>query len=183
MLTDIERATLLEIARHSIAYGLQHDRAAPVTVADYPAALQQIKASFVTLLINGALRGCIGTLQAHRALVEDVSQNAYAAAFRDPRFPRLSVKEYEKLQYHISILSTPEPMHFKDEHDLLTQLRPGIDGLVLEEGHYRGTFLPQVWESLPEPKQFLRHLKQKAGLPPDYWSTTITVQRYSVEEF
>jgi AmmeMemoRadiSam system protein A len=149
MLTDADRETLLEIARHSIAYGL---------------------------------RGCIGTLQAFRPLVEDVAHNAYAAAFHDPRFPRLSAKEYAQLHYHISILSTPEPVKFKDEQDLLAQLRPGIDGLVLEEGLYRGTFLPQVWESLPEPKTFLRHLKQKAGLHPDYWSTTIKVQRYTVEE-
>jgi AmmeMemoRadiSam system protein A len=183
MLTDADRTTLLQIARHSIAFGLQHDCAAPVTVTDYSPALQEIKATFVTLKINDDLRGCIGTLQAHRPLVKDVAENAYAAAFHDPRFPRLSKKEYDRLQYHISILNTPEPVEFSNENDLLQQLRPGIDGLVLEDGLYRGTFLPQVWDSLPEPKQFLLHLKQKAGLPLDYWSKSIKVKRYTVEEF
>ena len=183
MLTEAERETLLDIARHSIAYGLQHGLVATVTVADYSPALQEIKATFVTLHIHDELRGCIGTLQAYRPLVEDVAENAFAAAFRDPRFPKLTKIEYERLQYHISILSTPEPVKFKNEQDLIAQLRPGIDGLVLEDGHYRGTFLPQVWESLPEPNNFFRHLKHKAGLPPDYWSTTLKVQRYTVEEF
>ena len=183
MLTDADRTTLLQIARHSIAFGLQHGCPAPVTVADYSPALQEIKATFVTLKIDDDLRGCIGTLEAHRPLVEDISENAYAAAFRDPRFPRLTNKEYDRLQYHISILSTPEPVTFSDEQDLLQQLRPGVDGLVLEDGFYRGTFLPQVWDSLPDPIQFLRHLKQKAGLPSDYWSKSIKVKRYTVEEF
>lgn len=183
MLSDSDRATLLEIARHSIAYGLQHGHAVPVTAGDYSQALRENKASFVTLKINDELRGCIGTLQAHRPLVEDVAENAFAAAFRDPRFPKLTQDEYARLQYHISILSTPEPIKFKDEEDLLTQLRPNVDGLVFLDGFYRGTFLPQVWESLPDPKQFLRHLKHKAGLPPDYWSNTLRIQRYTVEEF
>jgi len=183
MLTDTERATLLEIARHSIAYGLQHGEAAPVTVSDYASPLQENKATFVTLTIQGKLRGCIGSLQAYRPLVEDVAHNAFAAAFQDPRFPRLTRQEFAPLQLHISILSPPEPIKFKDEQDLLDQLRPEMDGLILEEGQFRGTFLPQVWESLPEPKQFLNHLKQKAGLPPDYWSKTIKLQRYRVEEF
>jgi AmmeMemoRadiSam system protein A len=183
MLSAAERETLIDIARHSIAYGLQHGHAAPVTVADYSPALQAVKATFVTLQIQDELRGCIGTLQAYRPLVQDVAENAYAAAFRDPRFPKLSKAEYPRLQYHISILSTPEQVNFKNEQDLITQLRPGMDGLVLEDGHYRGTFLPQVWQSLPDPKNFLRHLKQKAGLPADYWSETINVERYTVEEF
>ncbi len=183
MLTDTDRATLREIARNSIAFGLQHGTAAPVTVTDYGAALQEPGACFVTLTIDDQLRGCIGSLQAYRPLVEDVSHNAFAAAFQDPRFSHLNRQEFERLQLHISILSTPEPIKFKDEQDLLTQLRPGVDGLVLEEGFYRGTFLPQVWDSLPEPQQFLWHLKQKAGLPPDYWSKTIKMQRYTVEEF
>lgn len=183
MLTDTDRATLLEIARHSIAFGLQHGQAAPVTAMDYSPALRETKATFVTLTIHDELRGCIGTLEAHRPLIEDVSHNAFAAAFRDPRFPHLTHKEFEHLHLHISVLSPPEAMQFKNEEDVLAQLRPGVDGLILEEGRIRGTFLPQVWESLPDPKQFLRHLKQKAGLPPDYWSKTIKLQRYTVEEF
>ena len=182
MLNERDRTTLLEIARHSIEYGLQYGQAAPVTVTDYSPALQESKASFVTLMLHAQLRGCIGTLQAYRPLVEDVSNNAFAAAFHDPRFPRLSAEEFPSLHYHISILSTPEAMQFKDEDDLLTQLQPGVDGLVLEDGYHRGTFLPQVWDSLPDPRQFLNHLKQKAGLPPDYWSKTIEVERYTVED-
>jgi len=183
MLTDTERATLLAVARNSIAYGLQHGKAAPVTVTDYDPALQDTKACFVTLTIDNQLRGCIGSLQAYRPLVEDVAHNAFAAAFQDPRFPHLGSEEFEQLELHISILSIPEPIKFKDEQDLLTQLRTGVDGLILEEGFHRGTFLPQVWDSLPDPNQFLRQLKQKAGLPPDYWSKTIKMQRYTVEEF
>jgi len=183
MMTESERSTLLEIARLSIDYGMQYGTAIPVTVADYSPALQQNGASFVTLNIHDQLRGCIGTLEAYRPLVEDVAHNAYAAAFRDPRFPRLTRHEFTELQLHISILSPTQAMAFRDEQDLLAQLRPGVDGLVLEEGNYRGTFLPQVWDSLPEPEAFLRHLKQKAGLPPDYWSRTIRLQRYTVEEF
>lgn len=183
MLDKSDKATLLDIARQSIGFGLKHGRPAPVTTTDYSLPLQESKATFVTLNINNNLRGCIGTLEAYRPLVEDVSQNAYAAAFRDPRFPKLNINEFPQLDIHISVLSKPQPMTFDDEQDLLAQLQPGIDGLVLEEGYHRGTFLPQVWESLPEPNQFLRHLKQKAGLPPDYWSKAITMQRYTVEEF
>lgn len=183
MMTETERTTLREIAHHSIDFGLQHGTPSPVTVSDYSLALQKHGACFVTLSINKQLRGCIGTLEAYRPLVEDVAENAFAAAFRDPRFPRLTRQEYEKLHVHISVLNPPEAMRFTDEEDLLRQIRPGIDGLVLEDGYHRGTFLPQVWESLPEPKLFLRHLKQKAGLPPDHWSKAIKMQRYTVEEF
>jgi AmmeMemoRadiSam system protein A len=113
--------------------------------------------------------------------VEDVADNAYAAAFRDPRFPTLTQDEYPMLQYHISVLNPPEPMTFTSEDDLLKQIRPNIDGLVLSDKGMRGTFLPSVWESLPTAEQFLSHLKQKAGLPADYWSDTVKVERYTVE--
>lgn len=183
MLSGTDRNTLLDIARSSVRYGLEHGRALPVIVTDYAHTLQANKASFVTLRIGDDLRGCIGTLEAYRPLVEDVAENAYAAAFRDPRFPPLDKHEYSRLAYHISILSEPEALHFTSEADLLQQLRPGVDGIVLQEGAQRGTFLPQVWESLPEPAMFLRHLKQKAGLSPDYWSNTLKAQRYTVDEF
>lgn len=183
MLNETERSTLLDTARNAIAYGLQYGKPPNITEGDYPANLQQHKASFVTLYMDNDLRGCIGTLQAYRPLVVDVAHNAYAAAFSDPRFPPLTAIEYEKLSFHISVLDTPTAIHFQDEQDLLRQLQPGVDGLVLEEGYHRGTFLPQVWESLPEPAQFLRHLKQKAGLSPNYWSPSIRVERYHVEEF
>lgn len=173
---------LLDIARDSIRHGLQRGGQLSVIAEDYPEVLREKRATFVTLKIDGALRGCIGTLEAHRPLVKDIADNAFAAAFRDPRFGRLSEPEFERLHYHISVLTPPEPMQFEDEADLLRQLRPAVDGLVLEDGPFRGTFLPSVWESLPEPVQFLRHLKQKAGLAQQHWSPTVRIRRYTVED-
>jgi AmmeMemoRadiSam system protein A len=183
MLAEQDRQTLLDVARTSVRYGLQYRQAAPVSVADYSPALQQQGASFVTLKIRGDLRGCIGTLAAHQSLVEDVAGNAYKAAFRDPRFPKLTASEFDQLHVHISVLTPPQPVRFVDEPDLLRQIQPHVDGLVLSDGAYRGTFLPSVWESLRDRQEFLRHLKVKAGLPPDYWSPTLRVERYGVEEF
>jgi uncharacterized protein len=183
MLLDEDRQTLLDVARASIDYGLQHRQAVPVVVTEYSSALQQPGASFVTLKIKAELRGCIGTLTAHQALVQDVAENAHNAAFRDPRFPGLSAGEFAQLEVHISVLTPPQPMRFVDEPDLLRQIQPHVDGLVLSDGVYRGTFLPSVWESLRDRQDFLRHLKVKAGLPPDYWSPTLRVERYGVEEF
>ena len=120
-------------------------------------------------------------LEAVRPLARDVAENAFSAAFRDNRFPPLAADEFDDLELHISILSPPEPMTFRSEQDLIAQIRPEIDGLILEEGLRRGTFLPSVWESLPNPHQFLKHLKQKAGLPTEYWSDTIKVSRYTAE--
>jgi AmmeMemoRadiSam system protein A len=108
-----------------------------------------------------------------------VARNAEAAAFEDPRFAPLTLAEWGDLQIDISVLNPPEPMSFQSEQDLIRQLRPGVDGLVLQENFYRGTFLPSVWQQLPEPREFLRQLKRKAGLDPDYWSSAIQVQRYT----
>jgi len=182
MLTQENQDILLNIARASISNGLMQGQPLPIRLEDYPPALQAPRASFVTLQIDGQLRGCIGSLEAFRPLVEDVAENAFAAAFRDPRFPPLSDKEFDQLDYHISILSPSEPIEFESENDLVNKLRPGIDGLVLEERGQRGTFLPSVWESLPSPRQFLAQLKVKAGLPADYWSDSIKVERYTVED-
>jgi AmmeMemoRadiSam system protein A len=118
-----------------------------------------------------------------RPLAEDIAQNAWSAAFRDPRFSPMTAEEMDGLDIHISILGDPEPMEFSDEKDLVSKVRPGIDGLILEDGYNRGTFLPSVWESLPDAADFVSHLKLKAGLPQDYWSDTLKVQRYTVEEF
>ncbi len=175
------RQRLLELAKRSIQHGLQTSRPIKIDLADYPAELSERRATFVTLEINHQLRGCIGMLEAARPLAEDIAENAYSAAFKDPRFPPLEAHELDKLDIHLSILTPAEPVAFSSEQDLLTQLQPGTDGLILEEGHRRGTFLPSVWESLPEPEQFLRHLKQKAGLAPDYWSKTIRIYRYRAE--
>ena len=176
----MDRALLLQLARQSIEEGLVGKRQTPV-VDDCSEALRNPGASFVTLKLDNRLRGCIGSLEAHRPLVLDVFENAYAAAFRDPRFPGLQVSEFERLDFHISVLSAPQPMVFESEEDLLAQLRPEVDGLVIEEGFRRGTFLPAVWESLPQPEQFLAQLKLKAGLPAEYWSDRIRVSRYTCE--
>lgn len=177
------RERLLEIAGESIKYGLTHGRPLTVDVTRYPAELQAQRASFVTLHVAGALRGCIGSLEAARPLIQDVAHNAYSAAFEDPRFPPVTVAEADRLDIHISVLTPAEPLSFASEHDLVAQLRPGVDGLILIEGARRGTFLPSVWDSLPEPRSFLRQLKVKAGLPEDYWSQTLQVHRYTTESF
>jgi len=146
-------------------------------------ALNQPGATFVTLTQNGQLRGCIGTLQAHRALDHDVRANAVAAAFSDPRFPPLTLAELPRTRVEVSLLTAPQPMKFSDEADAIRQLRPHVDGVILIAGQRRGTFLPQVWEQLPDPRQFLAHLKQKAGLPADYWSSEVELQRYEVQKW
>ncbi len=182
-LTSEERRRLTEIARESVAYGLQHGRALPVDLQQWPEALQADRAAFVTIKLNGELRGCIGTLQAHRSLVVDIAENAYLAAFCDPRFSPLTETDLANAEFHLSLLSQPDPITFGSEAELLDQLRPGIDGLVLADGNRRGTFLPTVWESLPERHAFLQQLKRKAGLPPDHWSDTIQVSRYTTESW
>ena len=174
---------LIQLAKDSVQHGLQFSKPAPVDRNQYDALLRQPRASFVTLQIAGQLRGCIGSLQASRPLIEDVSHNAFAAAFRDPRFSPLQADEYDDLDYHISILGLPEPMAFKSEEDLISQLRVGVDGLILEDMGRRGTFLPSVWDNLPKPKQFWQHLKAKAGLPQDHWSDTLKVSRYTTQAF
>ena len=182
-LCEEERELLRKVARASIEHGLQTGRPLAVDTARYPRPLREPGASFVTLNEHGQLRGCIGSLEAIRPLVEDVAHNAYAAAYSDPRFPPLRASELPDLDLHISVLSPATPMQFDSEQDLIRQLRPGVDGLVLENGYHRGTFLPAVWESLPDPRDFLQHLKLKAGLPADYWSDTIRVSRYVTESF
>ena len=180
-LDEEQKRRLLDLARASIRHGLAHGKPAAVALAALPPALQTPRASFVTLTRRGELRGCVGSLQAHRPLAEDVAHNAYAAAFQDPRFPPVGAAELDGLDIHLSLLTPPEPLRFQSEQDLLAQLRPGVDGLILVEGGRRGTFLPSVWAQLPEAAQFLAHLKQKAGLPLDYWSDSIQVYRYAAE--
>jgi AmmeMemoRadiSam system protein A len=181
--TEAERRALLEVARQSIAHGLRTGTALPVRAADYPESLRVVRATFVTLELGGQLRGCIGTLAAHRPLVEDVAELAFAAAFEDPRFPPVDAKESGLLELHLSVLSLPTPMAVTDEADLLRQLRPNVDGLILGEGARRATFLPAVWEDLPDPREFVRHLKAKAGLGANYWSPRMKAERYTTESF
>lgn len=183
MLSTENQRLLRELAYKSIRHGLETGSALEINIAHYPAELQTKKATFVTLHRNKELRGCIGILKPVRPLAEDVAHNAWAAAFTDSRFMPLNASELDDLDIHISILGTPEDMDFTSEQDLVKQIRPGIDGLILEEGFNKGTFLPSVWESLADSREFLNHLKQKAGLPANYWSQNIKLKRYTVEEF
>lgn len=176
-----DKEQLLSLARESIQYGLLHSGPIKPDPGRYPDYVRDPGAAFVTLQLNGQLRGCIGSLEAYRPLIEDIADNAYAAAFRDPRFPPVTEHELPELDIAISILSKPQPMSFDSEQDLLSQLQPGIDGLILESAGRRGTYLPSVWESLPTPESFFNSLKTKAGLPPDYWSDDIRVWRYQTE--
>ncbi len=183
MFSEDQRDTLRTIARESVEHGLKCGRALPVVESDLPDWLREPRATFVTLEKDGELRGCIGSLEARRPLAEDVADNAYAAAFRDPRFAPVHADEWPTLDLHIAVLSPPEAMSVTSEEDLLHQLRPGIDGLILEEGRARATFLPSVWAHTPDPRDFLRHLKRKAGLPPHYWSDSIRAYRYTTQSF
>lgn len=182
-LNNAQKAELLALAKASIRHGLETGQPLAIDLQHYPAELIVKQASFVTLEHQGQLRGCIGMLEASRPLIQDIAENAFAAAFRDPRFPPLTEAEFADLDLHISILSPAEAIVFTSEQDLIEQLKPGIDGLILQEGYRRGTFLPSVWEQLPDALQFLRHLKQKAGLPSNYWSDTLKVSRYRTDMF
>ena len=176
-----EKEIIIETVDLAIEHGLQHNKIIELDLKTYPANLIKHAACFITLEIDKKLRGCIGTLEAHQPLITDVSQNAFYAAFSDYRFPPVQSKEFKHLEKHVSILSEPEQMVFTSEDNLLQQLRPGIDGLILFDQGRRGTFLPMVWEQLPNPRQFLRQLKMKAGFPEDYWSATIKIERYTAK--
>jgi AmmeMemoRadiSam system protein B/AmmeMemoRadiSam system protein A len=170
---------LTDMARAAITAKLTGES---ITVL-YPDWFKEQGATFVTLTQNGQLRGCIGSLEAHRPLGEDLLENARAAAFRDPRFAPLTAEELPRTRVEVSILSKSTPIPFKDEADLLRQLRPNVDGIIIEYGRHRATFLPQVWEQLPEPHVFMAHLKQKAGLAADFWSADMRVSRYTVDKY
>jgi AmmeMemoRadiSam system protein B/AmmeMemoRadiSam system protein A len=178
-LTAGEEQTLLEIAEDSIRFGLAVRRPLDLWQSEYSPRLQLKRATFVTLLHRSRLRGCMGSLSAEEPLVVNVARNAYSAAFRDPRFDPVSEAELDELELHISLLEPAEPLMFASEADLLAQMRPGIDGLTLYEHGRRGTLLPAVWEHVTDPRDFLAHLKHKAGLPLDYWSDTLVVERYT----
>lgn len=169
---------LLQLARQSIEHGLVTGTPMPVQLANYHSELQQPGAAFVTLQKEHRLRGCIGNLDAYQPLVNEVADNAFNAAFRDPRFPAVESAELETLKIELSVLSPHEPLHVSSEPELINALQPHIDGILLEEGCYRATFLPTVWEQLPDKLEFLQQLKLKAGLPADYWSKTLRISRY-----
>lgn len=179
--SDTDRHTLPKIARDSLNYGLYQGRALAVNLTEYSAVLRSVRASFVTLTLSGQLRGCIGSLEAHRPLAVDVAANAYASGFRDPRFPALSAPELAQVHIHISILSPPVPMTIASEEDLHRQLRPGVDGLILALGKRRATFLPSVWEGLTTPEVFVTHLKHKAGIREHEDTRGLKAWRYTTE--
>ncbi len=184
-LTPKIRRFLLDLARSAIEKELTGATSLAVSIEDAPPALHEDGASFVTLhQRSGALRGCIGSLVARRPLIEDVQANAKAAAFQDPRFPPLREEELADIVIEVSILSAPEPLAYDGPEELIKKLRPHIDGVVLERGWNRATFLPQVWEQLPEPEKFLAHLCYKAGLSPDAWrNQEVKISIYQVEKF
>jgi AmmeMemoRadiSam system protein A len=177
------RSTLLEVARAAIEYGFGHGCAPVVDLSLYSDELRADAASFVTLHRTGQLRGCMGTLRATRPLVEDISRNAWRSANADSRFAPLPRDELSGLEIHLSVLGPLSPLPVNSRTELLGELRPGIDGLVLRDGSATATFLPSVWEQLPTPERFFAELLHKAELERDHWSDAIELERYTVEEF
>lgn len=173
---------LLHVAAASIEHGLAHGRPLAVDPKEHAPELGKPGACFVTLKKDGRLRGCIGSSQAHRPLVVDVADNGFRAAFRDPRFKGLTSDERQGLHLSISVLSPASAITFKNEKDLLAQLRPGVDGLIIADGDRRALFLPSVWEQIKEPATFLAHLKVKAGLAADHWSEAFQAARFVTQE-
>jgi AmmeMemoRadiSam system protein A len=178
-----QRRQLVALARTSIEAGLRRGAYVEPQLQDFLPELLQPGASFVTLRMEDELRGCIGSLDPSRPLAEDVWRNAYGAAFRDPRFPPLAASEWSRCTLHLSLLTAPRPILAASEPDLLMQLRPGVDGLVLELGATRATFLPVVWEQARDAAEFVRQLKLKAGWRADFWSPQIRAHRYECESF
>ncbi len=179
MPTEALGNTLLRIARNAIGERFAFPAQA---VAEFP-ELAEAAATFVTLTRQGRLRGCIGSLEAHRPLARDVAENAVAAAFHDPRFRPLGEDEFSHTRVEVSLLTPAEPFPVRDEADALARLRPHVDGLILSYGRRRATFLPQVWESLRTPHDFLAQLKMKAGLAADFWHPDVVLARYAVRKW
>ena len=176
-------ANMLQVAAASICYTLQSGKQLMANIETFPPELRENGASFVTLDLDKKLRGCVGTLQSARPLIADIADNAHRAAFKDRRFSPLTKEELmgAERDLSISVLSPQVPMTFKDEADLLGQLRPKLDGLVIQDQGKRAVFLPIVWDSLGEPAPFIRHLKRKAGLTEDHWSDTFRAWRFTTE--
>lgn len=178
-----ERAALLRAARQALSARLRHGRAPKTRIERFADPLQGHGAAFVTLRQEGRLRGCIGSLQAYRPLIHDVTENAVGAGFDDPRFAPLADGELADTGISIAVLSPPQRLSVSSQADLEARLEPGRDGLILREGKRRSTFLPMVWTSLPDPRAFIEGLKVKAGLPGDYWSDSLRIERYRAESF
>lgn len=183
-LTPEERTTLLRLARQAMELGVRGQALSPIDESTLPPALREVGATFITLTVHGQLRGCIGALEPYQPLAEDVREHAVAAALEDPRFPRVSERELNGIQIEVSRLTRPIPLEYKDSNDLLSKLRPHVDGVVMRHGFRRATFLPQVWEKIPNPAEFLSNLCYKMGLQAEAWrSQHLDVFTYQVEEF
>jgi AmmeMemoRadiSam system protein A len=183
-LSSQDRQALLALAREAITRAAHDQRPPAIDASVLSKDLRRDGASFVTLTKHGQLRGCIGSLEARRSLALDVRENAVAAAFSDPRFPPVRPEELDDLHVEVSVLSSPQPLSYNGPDDLIAKLRPGVDGVVIERGWNRATFLPQVWEKLPAPHEFLEHLCLKAYLPSDsYHRPDLHVYTYQVEKF
>ncbi|RME57911.1 MAG: AmmeMemoRadiSam system protein A [Candidatus Dadabacteria bacterium] len=180
--TEEEKKILLKTAKDSVEHGVKKGKPLKVKCSSYPTSLQEDGASFVTIKKEGELRGCVGSVVAHRPLIQDVAENAFAAAFKDSRFLPVSKEELPLLSYSISVLTPLKQLKVSSEEELIEKITPGKDGIILIEGPFQGTFLPVMWERLPNPKDFLAHLKIKAGLHPAYWSDTIQVYTFQAEK-
>ena len=183
-LTDAERSALLKIARQALEAAVHGQPFPELDLKDLPASFLEPGVVFVTLTRRGELRGCIGALEAYQPLVEDVREHAAAAALQDYRFPPVNVEELPEIEIEISRLTKPTPLAYADAADLLQKLRPGVDGVILRDGWRRATFLPQVWEKIDAPEEFLSHLCYKMGASPNLWQhKKLEVSIYQVEEF
>mgnify|MGYP001133555819 CR=1 FL=1 len=183
-LGQTEQALLLEIARESLNLSVQGEALNAVQLESLPENLRKDGASFVTLTKSGQLRGCIGALEAYQPLAQDVQEHAKAAALQDYRFPQVRPDELSQIAIEISVLTPKTPLQYATPEDLPHLLRPGVDGVVLQDGFRKATFLPQVWDQLPQPAQFLAHLCQKMGASPELWRRKLlTVFTYQVQEF
>lgn len=182
-LQNLPGVELLRLARGSVEHGLVHGEPLPVRCSELPAPLTEPAATFTTLRIDDKLRGCCGTLEAVRPLAADVTHSAFQAAYRDSRFDPLGKHELDTILLEVSVLSPLEPFPVRDQADLLDRLRPGTDGLVIVADGRRATFLPKVWDMLPEPQQFLAALKAKCGLERDYWSERLAFLRYQTTSY
>lgn len=180
-LTREDKKTLLNIAREAIQKKARDEKLPVLEVDSFAPPLRKKRASFVTLKKRGALRGCVGTLKAEQPLVEDVQVRALAAAFHDFRFPPLDAEELEEITIEVSVLTKPRTLDYESPEDLVHELEPGLDGVVLSDGHHKATFLPQVWEKLPDVETFLSRLCYKMGVKPDLWrEKKLDVKTYRV---
>lgn len=183
-LTDGEKQTLLRLAREAMEYAVKGKVLPPLDLKSLTPLLREDGASFVTLTVDDNLRGCIGALEAYQPLAEDVREHAVAAALQDPRFPPVGDAELNRIRLEVSRLTAPHPLEYSTSEDLLKKLHPHVDGVILKDGFRRATFLPQVWEKIPNPAEFLSHLCQKMGARPNLWrEAKVQVHVYQVEEF